>query len=217
MRKPTRSTLGCSEPWAAYGDPAVVEEAKRRFAAFRQDPNSLRVGLREVVIDLAGRHADRETYGALLDLARRTTNTAERSRYLFAAASARDPALARETLARTLTDEFPTNLIPGLISSVASSGEHPDLAWDFVRTNFEALEAKQGPLFRRNFVSNLLTNFTDLARVEELAEFAPVHETSGGRAIAARSEETIRASVELQERLLPAVDEWVRRRSVREQ
>ena len=127
-----------------------------------------------------------------------TTNTAERSRYLFAAASARDPALARETLARTLTDEFPGNLVSGLISSVASSGEHPDLAWDFVRTNFEALQAKQGPLFRRNFVANLLTNFTDLARVEELARFAPAHETSGGRTIAARSEETIRASVELQ-------------------
>ena len=86
-----------------------------------------------------------------------------------------------------------------------------------MRTNFEVLQAKQGPLFRQTFVSRLLTNFTDLARVEELAKFAPVHETSGGRTIAAQSEETIRAAVELQGRLVPAVDEWVRRRSVREQ
>ena len=42
--------------------------------------------------------ADRATYDTLLTLARKSTVTNERLRYYFAAAGARDPALARATL-----------------------------------------------------------------------------------------------------------------------
>ncbi|MEA2821845.1 MAG: hypothetical protein QOJ86_3849 [Bradyrhizobium sp.] len=95
--------------------------------------------------------------------------TTERLRYYYAAASARDPALARETLALTLTDELPSTLVGGVINAVASSGEQPDLAWDFVQKNFDALTAKQGPQFRDAFIPNFMTNFSDEAHAAELA------------------------------------------------
>jgi hypothetical protein len=67
------------------------------------------------------------------------------SRYYSAVASARDPALARETLALTLTDELPNTIIGSVIGAVASSGEQLALAWDFVRANFDVLANKQSP------------------------------------------------------------------------
>ena len=201
------STLG------DLGDEAVLAEAKRRFAAFQRNPGSLPVDLRDPVMHLAGRTADRATYDALLALARKTTNTDERVRYYSAAASALDPALARETLALALTDELPTSLVGTLIYWVA--GEHLDLAWEFVRTNFAALATKQGPYFRNTFVSNLMMNFTDAARAAELASFAPSHETSGGRIIAARAQERILSNADFIAQQLPAIDDWIGRQAER--
>jgi aminopeptidase N len=195
-----------------FGDEAIVAEAKRRFAKFVSDPTSLPTALRETVTGLAGRSADRATYDTLLALGRATTNTNERVRYYMAAASARDPALANETLAIALTDELPSTLVGRLISEVASGGEHRDLAWKFVKANFAALAAKLGPSFGDNFPANLMTNFTDAAHAEELANFAPVQATPGGRIVAARAYESIMTAADFSAHQLPAVNEWVKRR-----
>ncbi len=198
-----------------FGDDAIVGEAKGRFARFVSDPTSLPTALRETVTSLAGRYADRAIYDTLLALGRGTTNTDERVRYYMAAASARDPALANETLAMALTDELPTTLVGRLISEVASQGEHRDLAWNFVKANFAALAAKQGPSFPEYFPAGLMTNFTDAAHAEELANFAPAQSTAGGRTVAARSYERIMTDADFSAQQLPAVNEWVTRRMAR--
>lgn len=149
----------------------------------------------------------------MLALARKSTVTNERLRYYFAAASARDVSLARATLALALTDEVPGTIVTGLINSVAASGEQPDLAWDFLQKNYDALFAKQGPQFRDQFIANFMTNFSDDGHVAELAAFAPAQATSGGRVMAARATETIAISADLKARALPAVDAWIRQRN----
>jgi aminopeptidase N len=196
----------------SFGDEAIVAEAKRRFAAFVRDPASLPTALRDTVTGIAGRHADRATYETLLTLARGATNTDERVRYYMAAASARDPELGRETLALALTDELPTTLTIRLISTVASAGEHRDLAWTFVKANFDALAAKQGPSFQDNTPASMLGNFTDAAHAQELADFAPAQATPGGRTVAARVYERMMTDVDFAAQQLPAVDAWVKGR-----
>jgi aminopeptidase N len=194
------------------GDEEIITEAKRRFAAFLQDPKSLPNELRDSVTHLVGLTADRATYDTLLALARKSTVTNERLRYYFAAASARDATLAHATLALTLTDEMPSTVVSGVIGTVAGSGEQPDLAWDFVQKNFDALLARQGPSFRDQFVANFMTNFSDDAHAAELAAFAPAQATSGGRVMTARAMETIAISADLKARALPAVDAWIKAR-----
>jgi len=196
-----------------FGDGELLAEARARFAGFLQDPQSLPSALRDPVAHLVGIGADRASYDTLLGLARKTTVTTERLRYYYAAASARDPALARETLALTLTDELLSTIVGGVINAVASSGEQPDLAWDFVQKNFDALAAKQGPQFRDAFIPNFMTNFSDDAHAAELARFAPAQATSGGRVMTARALETIAISADLKSRALPAVDAWIRARN----
>jgi aminopeptidase N len=195
-----------------FGDESVIAEARRRFAGFLRDPQSLPAALRDPVSHVVGIAADRATYDTLLMLARKSTVTNDRLRYYFAAASARDTALANATLALTLTDEMPGTIVTGLINTVASSGEQPDLAWDFVRKNYDALFAKQGPQFRDQFIANFMTNFSDEGHAAQLAAFAPVQETSGGRVMAARAQETIAISADLKARALPAVDAWIKAR-----
>ena len=198
---------------AEFGDEDVIAEAKRRFAGFLQDPKSLPGALRDAVTHVVGITADRATYDTLLALARKSAVTNERLRYYFAAAAGRDVALARATLALTLTDEVPGTIVTGLINSVAASGEQPDLAWDFVQNNFDALFARQGPQFRDQFIANFMTNFSDDGRAAELAAFAPAQATSGGRVMTARATETIAISADLKARALPAVEAWIRERN----
>jgi len=194
----------------AFGDADIVTEATRRFKGFLQDPNSLPSALRESVSYVVGHSADRESYEALLALARNSTTTNERLRYYFAAASARDSALARDTLALTLTDELPNTIITGMINTVASSGEQGDLAWDFVQKNLDALTAKLGPSFRDLFVANFMTNFSDEAHAAALLHFAPAQATSGGRVMTARALETMAIAADLKARALPQIDAWIR-------
>ena len=194
------------------GDTDIVAEARRRIAGFLDNPQSLPPGLRDPVTHLFGISADRASYDTLLALARKSTTTEERLRYYYAAASARDPALARATLALTLTDELPTTIVGGVINAVASSGEQPELAWEFVQNNFETLAARQGPSFRDEFVAGFMTNFSDKAHADELARFTPASATSGGRVLVARALETIALAGDLKARALPAVEAWAKRR-----
>jgi aminopeptidase N len=191
-------------------DGSIVAEAKRRFAEFVKNPRSLDVNLRGPVIFLAGRSADRATYDELRALGRKATSTELRVRYYIALAAAVNPELAKETLAITLTDELPVDLANGVILEVAA-GEHPELALAFVRAHFEALAAKRGPTFRAFFMPSLMTNFADGAHAEELAHFAPAHETAGGRIAAARAQEEILEAADFRARQIPAVDQWVKR------
>ena len=164
------------------------------------------------VIHLAGRTADRATYDALIALARNTTNTAERvalQRRRRGARSGAGAGDARDDADRRRADQPRRRRH----QHRGGGGEHPDLAFAFVRTNFETLAARQGPLFRYNFVSNLMTNFTDAAHVKQLSEFAPVHETSGGRIVAARAEDEMLTDADFIAHVLPAIDDWVGRRA----
>ncbi len=154
-----------------FNDEAIIAEAKRRFADFLADPKTLPTNLRAPVTQIIGRTADRATYDTLLARARKVTNADERNRYYSAAAAALDPDLAMATLAITLTDELPTNMVGSLISQVAA--EHRELAWRFVREHFEALLTRLGPSFRERFVANLLANFSDAAHAAELDALPP--------------------------------------------
>src|SRR5262249_43291092 len=187
------------------GDDAVIAEAKRRFDAFLQDPLSLPWALREPVLHLVGREADRATYETLHGLGRKSEIMAERALYYSALASALDPALARETLAIALTDELPNEMARRLIFSVASQGEHADLAVEFVKRHFETLSDTFGLYFRATGMSRRMANFSDAARAEELKQFAPAHDST---------RERILANAEFVARQIPAIDEWVRQHGV---
>jgi aminopeptidase N len=114
-------------------------------------------------------------------------------------------------LALTLTDELPTTIIGGVINTVASTGEQPELAWDFVKTNADALAAKLGPSFGDLFIANFMTNFSDDTHAAALKAFAPAQASSAGRVTTARALETIAIAADFKTRVLPAIAAWIKR------
>ena len=192
-------------------DPAVTAEAKRRFDLFLANPASLNANLRDSVLAVVGRHADQATYNAIRKLARATTNAHAQFQCYSSMADADDPRLIEQTLAIALTDELQPERASGLIRVVAA-GEHPDLALEFTRKNFDALAARRGPDFRAFFMSELMANFTETSYARQLVDFRPVHETSGGRMEALRAEARINESADFRAHQIPEIDEWVKGR-----
>jgi aminopeptidase N len=191
-----------------FDDEPVLEEANRRFKEFIKDPGSLPKALRDPVVQLAGRGADRATYDSLIALARSQARVDQSMRYYSAAASALDPALARETLALALTEEVPSGQAGDLVLSVAK--EHRDLAWSFVQANFPRLARNQGPQFRNTFLPSLMMNFNDPTRGAELASFLPAYETKGARLGATRAAEQILANAQFVARKLPQLEVFLK-------
>jgi aminopeptidase N len=101
-------------------------------------------------------------------------------------------------------------MIGGIINTVASSGEQPELAWAFVQKHYDALLAKLGPSFRDFSIPNLMTNFSDGAHAAELLQFAPAQATSAGKVMTARALDTIAIAADLKARALPAVEAFIK-------
>src|SRR5581483_4987831 len=90
-----------------YDDPAVTQEATRRFEQFLTRPASLAPDLRDPVLTIVGRHATPAVYQQLHRLATQALRIEDKQLYYRAMQAALDPALAERTLALSLTDEMP--------------------------------------------------------------------------------------------------------------
>ena len=85
------------------GDPAVVAEANRRFAA--NDPSVTAGPLRETILGIVALNADAATWDRLRAMARDERNPLVKVQLYRLLGGARDPALAQRALELALTDE----------------------------------------------------------------------------------------------------------------
>ncbi|WP_218082230.1 M1 family metallopeptidase [Anthocerotibacter panamensis] len=191
-----------------FGDKAVIAESRKRFQKFLKNPSSLDPNLRPSVLEVVGRYSDQKTYDTLRALGRKALTTEEKQLYYGALAMARDPKLARQTLALTLTDELTSSLAPSYVTQVAQSG-HPQLAWDFAKANMAQLEGKLADFNRFRFVPTLMTAFTDAKRAEELEAYAKTHLPPEAQREVAKGAERIRSRAELKTREGNNIDTWL--------
>jgi aminopeptidase N len=191
------------------GDPAVIAEARARYAKFLAKPRSLPADLRLPVLTLVGRYSDRPTYVELHQLARSATGTEERQLYYRAMAGALDPELAMLTLSIALTDETVPQETTSLVPQVAQSGEQPELAWEFARRHLKELLGELESFRRNTYLPAIMGPFSDAARADELETY--VKENLGEDALAKAREaaEGIRFKAGWKERELPGIDRWI--------
>ncbi|MDB6066369.1 MAG: pepN [Pedosphaera sp.] len=192
-----------------FGDAAVISESKARFQRFLAAPGSLAPDLRPSVLGIVGRYSDKPTYDHLHDLARNAAGTEERKLYYNAMAAALDPALAKETLAISLTDETVPQEATVLVSEVAGAGEQPDLAWEFASSHINELLARVDSFYRNSYVSSILASLSDAAHADELESYVKKHLSDDAVAKTRETAETIRFKSALKRRELPVLDRWI--------
>jgi aminopeptidase N len=135
------------EDLGAWGDPAVIAEARRRFAAFVHDGNAITPDDQSMILDIVGRYADAATFDELHALAKQATDGAQKSRLYRALALARNPKLAAQAANLALSPEIPPQLaMLRLQMFFVMTTEQPRLAWATFSGNIKTLLAPFGAL-----------------------------------------------------------------------
>lgn len=182
-------------------DSEISAGCRERFEKYLKDPASLPPNLRPAVLGVVGRSADEKIWNQLHDLGMKTTSVEEKQNYYYALAGATNPELVKRTLPIALSDELPTSRAAFLVTRVARQSEHPEIAWDFAKTNMKALLAKSDALAANTYAPGLFTFFTERDRVAELRAYAKSHLPQASAKDVAKAVDELEFRVELKERL----------------
>ncbi|HEX8954841.1 MAG TPA: M1 family aminopeptidase [Burkholderiaceae bacterium] len=166
-QKLRRTALG---DLGAWGDQAVIGEARRRFAAFIKDHSALTPDDQGMVLGIVARNADAATFGQLHALAKAAKNETELERYYVALMKVREPELARQAAEIALSNEIPPQAAALRLRLVAVlDQENPALAWQTFSENPDALLTaypQYGPMIISLQVPQIFWNAVPLDTLE---------------------------------------------------
>jgi len=186
------------------GDPAVVAEANRRFAA--NDASITAGPLRETLLGIVALNADAATWDRLRAMARDERNPLVKVQLYGLLGSARDPALAQRALDLALTDEPGATNSSRIIGSVAVG--HPDLAFDFAVAHRDRVEPLVDSSSRSRFVPGLGSRSADPAMIDKMRQYAERYMTPQSRAPADRAIASIQDRLRVRRDRLPDITRW---------
>ena len=158
LRRTVLTTLG------DLGDAATLAEARRRFALYQADSNSLAGAARRTVLAIVAGAADAKTWDAIHQMAKASKDITDRARLYGYLGSTDDPALADRALAFSLSGEPSPTETPGIIGAV--SGQFPDKAYDFAIANRAKLETLIEPTRRTSYFTDLATGSREPSMLE---------------------------------------------------
>ena len=200
LRTTLLTTLG------GLDDPAVVAEAKRRFAAWLAAPGSLTGTTRQTVLRIVADHADARIWDQLHTLAQSATDPTDKTRFYRYLGVSHDPALADRALALALTKEPPATDAPELITGVAEN--FPDKAYDFAVAHRAEVDAMVEPTSRTTFFAHLGGASRDSAMPAKLTAFAATVPASTHGEIS-KALASISYRREVIAKRLPDLDRWL--------
>jgi puromycin-sensitive aminopeptidase len=134
-------------------DPGVRARAREIHDRGDADPNVLAATVS--VVASVGTAADHARY---LDRYRTSPSPQEKLRYLYALGAFPGTDLAQETMALTLTDTIRSQNAPFLLQLLLQNREVHELAWEFVKGEWDAINAR----FPDNTIPRLLGGVTTL-------------------------------------------------------
>jgi aminopeptidase N len=132
-----------------WGDPAVITEARTRFARAITEPASASPEMLAVLTGIVATNADAATFDRLHQFAQTTKDPTIASRIRGALMHVRDPKLAARALDIAMSSEVPPQQDSSRFGLVATASDwNPKLAWAFLQAHSDAL-TKRFSLFEK--------------------------------------------------------------------
>jgi aminopeptidase N len=195
------------EKLGALGDPAVVAEAKRRYAADKTDPAAVPGALRKAILAVVARQADAAAWDALHAQAAAEKTPLIRDQLYTQLASAEDDALAAKALDLALTSEPGETQSANMISR--ASVLHPDLAFDFAVAHKAAVNGKLDSASTTKFIPGLARRSADPAMIDKVRAYAAANLPEGSRGEAEKSVASIADRIKTRKAVAPQITAWV--------
>jgi puromycin-sensitive aminopeptidase len=174
-------------------------------AAADLDPNVL-----PAIIGVLAHAGDGARYDEFLKKFRSATTPQEEQRFLYALAAFRQPELLTQTLARTINGEFRTQDAPFVARSLLTSVYGRELAWEFVKTNWETMERQYPKTGLRRLAEGVIGLATPELERDVHAFFQARRPEFGGKTLEQYLEQ-LRIAVRLREREVAALTAYLAR------
>ena len=128
-------------------DPAIQRRAAELYRTYRRDATAVDPNVVPSLVAILAYTGDAARYEEFDERFRAAATPQEERRYLFSLASFQPKALLERTLARTIGGDIRTQDAPFLVSAILSNVYGRELAWTFLKTNWEKMDQlfpKQG-------------------------------------------------------------------------
>ncbi len=128
-------------------DLVIQEQALVHYRQYQKDQASVDPNIVPALVSILAHMGDEARYEELSECCRKATTPQEERRFLFSLAAFRSPTLLARTLARAISGEIRVQDAPFIISAIMTSVHGRELAWDFVKTNWDTMDQlfpKQG-------------------------------------------------------------------------
>jgi len=188
---------------ARAGDERAIQEARRRFARYQEDPASVSPEMLDFVVNTVGRYADGATYAALGKQVAAARTDEERNRFGAAMTLVQDPALAASALNMAVSPEMPANLSTVIVSSIGR--EHPDQAWEFAVAHRDTLLKSADAVGRNRALASVVAGSSDARHADMMEHYVGQNFGPDALVEARRVGNGIRVRAAQKARLLPQV------------
>jgi puromycin-sensitive aminopeptidase len=187
-------------------DRRVQAKAAELYAAGTDlDPNVL-----PAIIALLAHAGDPARYDEFLKKFRSASTPQEEQRYLYALAGFRQRELLGQTLGRTINGEFRTQDAPFVARSLLMSVYGRELAWEFVKTNWDTMERQYPKAGLRRLAEGVIGLATPALERDVHAFFQARRPEFGGKTLEQYLEQ-LRIAVRLRERESSALATYLAR------
>ena len=123
-------------------DQDTQQQAVDRYRHYRNNPASIDPNVIPALISILAHTGDAGRYEEFSERYKTATTPQEERRYLFSLAAFQSPALLSRTLTRTISGEIRTQDAPFIVSAVLGNVYGRELAWNFVKTNWDQMDRR---------------------------------------------------------------------------
>jgi puromycin-sensitive aminopeptidase len=180
-------------------DPEVQAKAGELHAQHVADPTALDPNVAAAVVGVVAASGTKSDWEAFLERFRGVDSPQESLRYLYALAAFPEAELVQRTLDLTLGHDIRTQNAPFVILLAFGNRDHGHLAWEYVRTRWQALNDE----LPHNAIPRMLGGITSLntpALAADTAAFLAEHPVPQGSRTVQQHLERQRVNVALRER-----------------
>ena len=162
------------------------------------------------IIAVLAHAGDGVRYDEFLKKFRSGSTPQEEQRYLYALAGFRQPELLAQTLGRTINGEFRTQDAPFVARSALMSVYGRELAWEFVKANWDTMERQYPKAGLRRLAEGVIGLATPALERDVHAFFQARRPEFGGKTLEQYLEQ-LRIAVRLRERESAALGTYLAR------
>ena len=151
-------------------DPQAIAKANSLALAWLSDHKAVQPDMMGTVLTTAARHGDRALFDRMRAAAKQEKDENIRGTLLFSLGLFQDPEIAKVALPIVLTDEFDSRESLNILFGVSQSPKTRDLAYDFVKQNWDAMMAKF-PTDTGAFLPFVAGNYCDAGHRQDAKSF----------------------------------------------